>query len=356
MEFTASQIAAFLKGEIEGDPEVRVSNVSKIEEGKPGSLSFLANPKYEKYIYETASSIVLVNKSFRPEKKIQATLIRVDNAYEAFASLLDLYQKSMPQNEGVSSLASLDPTARIGDKVYVGEFTCLCRNSSIGAGSRIYPQVYIGDNVKIGENTVIYAGVKIYHDCIIGSNCIIHSGVVIGSDGFGFAPQDGSEYKKIPQIGNVIIEDNVELGSNLTIDRATMGSTVIRKGAKLDNLIQIAHNVDIGENTVIAAQAGISGSTKVGRNCMIAGQVGLTGHLNIADDVKIAAQAGVSHDLKTKGEIVGGSPAVEMRRYRKAIVIYTQLPELREQVLKLEKEVSKLRSMIGPADKNNPSD
>jgi UDP-3-O-[3-hydroxymyristoyl] glucosamine N-acyltransferase len=350
MEFTARQIAEFLKGEIEGDPEVRVSSVSKIEEGQPGSLSFLANPKYEKYIYETTSSIVLVNRTFQPERKIDATLIRVDNAYEAFASLLDFYKQSATQMEGTSSLSSIHPTASIGDNVYVGEFTCICQNSSVGNGSKIYPQVYLGDNVKIGDNTIIYPGVKIYNDCVIGSNCIIHSGVVIGSDGFGFAPQDGSEYKKIPQIGNVVIEDNVELGSNITIDRATMGSTIIRKGVKLDNLIQIGHNVDLGENTVIAAQAGISGSTKIGRNCMIAGQAGLTGHLNIADEVKIAAQSGVSHDLKIKGEIVGGSPAVEIKRYRKAIIIYTQLPELREQVLKLVKDVESLKSKISPSE------
>jgi len=349
MEFTARQIAEFLKGEIEGDPEVRVSDVSKIEEGRPGTLSFLANPKYEKYIYETDSSIVLVNKAFQPERKISATLVRVDNAYEAFASLLDLYQKNSPQKEGTNTLSSIHPTAKIGDKVYIGEFTCICQNSSVGTGSKIYPQVYIGDSVRIGDNTTIYPGVKIYHDCIVGSNCIIHSGVVIGSDGFGFAPQDGSEYKKIPQIGNVIVEDNVELGSNVTIDRATMGSTIIRKGVKLDNLIQIAHNVEIGENTVIAAQAGISGSTRIGKNCMIAGQAGLTGHLNIADEVKIAAQAGISHDLKIKGEIVGGSPAIEMKRYRKAIVIYTQLPELREQVLNLVKEVESIKSKINPS-------
>lgn len=348
MEFTAKQIAAFLKGEIEGDPEARVSSVSKIEEGRPGSLSFLANPKYEKYIYETASSIVLVNKTFQPERNISATLIRVENAYEAFASLLDLYQKSVPQKEGTSSLSSIHTTAVIGENVYIGEFTCICQNSSVGTGSKIYPQVYIGDNVKIGDNTIIYPGVKIYHDCIIGSNCIIHSGVVIGADGFGFAQQDSSDYRKIPQIGNVVIEDNVELGSNTTIDRATMGSTIIRKGAKLDNLIMIAHNVDIGENTVIVAQAGISGSTKVGRNCMIAGQAGLTGHLNIADEVKIAAQSGIAHDHKIKGEIVGGSPGIEIRRYRRASVIYTQLPELREQVLKLVKDVESLKSKINP--------
>jgi len=350
MEFTARQIASFLNGEIEGDPEIKVNNVSKIEEGRPGSLSFLANLKYEKYIYETASSIVLVNRSFQPEKSISATLIKVENAYEAFAKLLDLYQQSVPEKEGISSLSSIHPTAHIGDKVFIGEFTCVAQNSSIGNGSKIYPQVYIGDNVKIGENTILYPGVKIYQDCIIGSNCIIHSGVVIGSDGFGFAPQEGSEYKKIPQIGNVVIEDDVELGSNTTIDRATMGSTIIRKGVKLDNLIQIAHNVEIGENTVIAAQAGISGSTKIGRNCLIAGQAGLTGHLNIADEVKIGAQAGIAHDHKIKGEIIGGSPAVEIRRYRKAAVIFKQLPELREEILKLIREVDSLKSKLNPSD------
>jgi len=348
MEFTARQIAAFLNGEIEGDPEIKVNSVSKIEEGKEGSLSFLANPKYEKYIYETSSSIVLVNRSFQPEKSISATLIKVENAYEAFARLLDLYQQSTPKKEGTNSLASIHHTASIGEQVYIGEFTCISQNASIGNGSKIYPQVYIGDNVKIGENTIIYPGVKIYHDCIIGSNCIIHAGVVIGSDGFGFAPQDGSEYKKIPQIGNVIIEDNVELGSNMTIDRATMGSTIIHKGVKLDNLIQIAHNVEVGENTVMAAQVGISGSTKIGRNCMIGGQAGLTGHLNIADEVKIGAQAGIAHDHKIKGQIVAGSPAIEMSRWRKSSIIFIKLPELREQVLNLIKDVESLKNKLNP--------
>lgn len=350
MEFTAKQIAAFLYGDIEGDPEKTVSNVSKIEEGREGSLSFLANPKYEKYIYETASSIVLVNRSFKPEKKINATLIRVDDAYEAFARLLDLYQQSVPKKEGTSSLASIHPTAAIGEHVYIGEFTCISQNTSIGNGTKIYPQVYLGDNVKIGESTIIYPGVKIYHDCVIGSNCIIHSGVVVGSDGFGFAPQDGSEYKKIPQIGNVIIEDDVEIGANTTIDRATMGSTIIRKGVKLDNLIQIAHNVEIGENTVIAGQAGISGSTKVGKNCLIAGQAGLVGHLNIADGVIIGAQAGIGHDLKRKGEIVVGSPAFEISGWRKSSVLFKRLPELREQILNLMKEVEDLKKKLNPSE------
>jgi UDP-3-O-[3-hydroxymyristoyl] glucosamine N-acyltransferase len=350
MEFTAKQIAAFLNGEIEGDPEKKVSSVSKIEEGREGSLSFLANPKYEKYIYETASSIVLVNKSFQPDKKINATLIRVENAYEAFARLLDLYQQSTPKKEGTNSLASIHQTASIGEHVYIGEFTCVSQNASIGNGTKIYPQVYVGENVKIGENSIIYPGVKIYHDCLIGSNCIIHSGVVIGSDGFGFAPQEGSEYKKIPQIGNVIIEDDVELGSNVTIDRATMGSTIIHKGVKLDNLIQVAHNVEIGENTVIAAQAGISGSTKVGKNCLIAGQAGLVGHLNIADGVIIGAQAGIGHDLKTKGEIVVGSPAFEINGWRKSSVLFKKLPELREQVLKLIKDVEELKKKLDASE------
>jgi UDP-3-O-[3-hydroxymyristoyl] glucosamine N-acyltransferase len=350
MEFTARQIAAFLNGEIEGDPEIKVSSVSKIEEGKEGSLSFLANPKYEKYIYETASSIVLVNRSFQAEKSISSTLIRVENAYEAFAKLLEFYQQSIPKKEGTNSLASIHHTASVGEQVYIGEFTCISQNASIGNGAKIYPQVYVGDNVKVGENTIIYPGVKIYHDCIIGSNCIIHAGVVIGSDGFGFAPQDGSEYKKIPQIGNVIIEDDVELGSNTTIDRATMGSTIIRKGVKLDNLIQIAHNVEVGENTVMAAQVGISGSTRIGRNCMIGGQAGLTGHLNIADEVKIGAQAGIAHDHKIKGQIVAGSPAIEISRFRKSSIIFIRLPELREQVLKLIKDVESLKNKLNPSD------
>lgn len=346
MEFTAKQIASFLNGEIEGDPEVKVGSVSKIEEGREGSISFLANPKYEKYIYETASSIVLINRSFKPEKKIHTTLIKVDNAYDAFAKLLDFYQQSVPKKEGTNSLASIHPTASIGEHVYIGEFTCISQNAIIGDGTKLYPQVYIGDNVKIGANSTIYPGVKIYHDCVIGSNCIIHSGVVIGSDGFGFAPQEGSEYKKIPQIGNVIIEDDVELGANVTIDRATMGSTIIRKGVKLDNLIQIAHNVEIGENTVIAAQAGISGSTKVGKNCMIAGQAGLTGHLNIADEVKIGAQAGIGHDLKTKGEIVVGSPAFEISGWRRSSVLFKKLPEMRDQILKLIKDVEGIKNKL----------
>lgn len=343
MEFTAKQIATFLNGEIEGDPDIKVSNISKIEEGKKGTLSFLANPKYEKYIYETASSIVLVNKTFKPDKPVQATLIRVENAYHSIARLLELYEQSQPKKEGISSLSSIHDSSSIGDHVYIGDYTCISPNAVIGNHVRLYPQVYIGDNVRIGDNTVLYPGVKVYHDCIIGSDCIIHAGVVIGSDGFGFISDEGTDYKKIPQIGNVIIEDDVEIGANVCIDRATMGSTIIRKGVKLDNLIQIAHNVEIGEHTVIVAQVGISGSTKVGRNCQIGGQAGLTGHLKIEDQVKIGAQAGVSHDLRNPGEIVLGSPAIPISIFKRSSVIFKNLPEIREQLFQLKKDFEELK-------------
>ncbi len=346
MEFTAKQIAEILNGEIEGDPDIKVSNISKIEEGKEGTLSFLANPKYEKYIYDTASSIVLVNKTFKPEKPVQATLIRVENAYHSIARLLELYEHSLAQKDGISSLSSVHDSSFIGDHVYIGDYTCISQNAVIGNNVKIYPQVYIGENVKIGNNTILYPGVKIYHDCIIGSDCIIHAGVVIGSDGFGFISEEGINYKKIPQIGNVLIEDDVEIGANVTIDRATMGSTVIRKGVKLDNLIQIAHNVEIGEHTVIVAQVGISGSTRVGRSCQIGGQAGLTGHLKVADEVKIGAQAGVSHDLKNPGEIVLGSPAIPIGNFKRSSVIFKNLPELREQLFQLKKDVEELKDKM----------
>jgi UDP-3-O-[3-hydroxymyristoyl] glucosamine N-acyltransferase len=326
MKFKASVIAGFLKGSIEGDPEVEVNDISKIEEGRPGTLSFLANPKYEKFIYETRSSIVLVNNDFKPEKPINATIIRVENAYEAFASLLDLYQQSKPRKTGIHKLASIHEGVTLGNDLYIGDYAVIGSNSVIGDNTKIYPQVYIGDNVKIGENTTIYPGVKIYEDTVIGSGCVIHAGAVIGADGFGFAPQEGNNYRKVPQIGNVIIEDNVEIGSNTTIDRATMGSTIIRKGVKLDNLIQVAHNVEIGENTVIAAQTGIAGSTKIGKDCMLAGQVGIIGHLTIADKVKIAAQSGVMNDVKKEGEVLQGSSALPFRDYWKSYVIFANSP------------------------------
>jgi len=265
MEFTASTIAGFLKGEIEGNPEVKVNTIAKIEDGFEGALSFFSNPAYEQYVYTTNSSILLVNKTFVPSGKINTTLIKVDNAYESFASLLRLIEQSKPRKKGVHPSAVIEPSAKIGDDVYIGPYSYIGENCSVGSGCSIYPNVYIGDNSKIGDNCVLYAGVKIYHECIIGNECIIHAGAVIGSDGFGFAPS-AEEYSKIPQLGNVILEDNVEVGANSAIDRATMGSTIIRKGVKLDNLIQIGHNVEVGENTVMAAHVGIAGSTKIGKN------------------------------------------------------------------------------------------
>ena len=343
MNFKASVIAGFLKGQIEGNPEAEVYDISKIEEGRPGTLSFLANPKYEKYIYETASTIVLVNKDFKPEKPVSATLIRVENAYEAFASLLDLYQQSKPRKTGIHKLASIHENVQLGDNLYVGDYTVIENQAKIGNNVKIYPQVYIGEHVIIGDDTVIYPGVRIYEGCKIGSGCVIHSGVVIGADGFGFAPQENNNYRKIPQVGNVIIEDNVEIGANTTIDRATMGSTIIHKGVKLDNLIQIAHNVEIGENTVIAAQSGIAGSTKIGKDCMLGGQVGIIGHLTIANKVKIAAQSGVMSDVKKEGEILQGSSAIHFKDYWKSYLIFTKLPELRKQLIELARDVKQLK-------------
>lgn len=344
MNFKASVIAGFLKGQLEGNPDAEVNDISKIEEGRQGTLSFLANPKYEKYIYETEASIVLVNRDFKPEKPISATLIRVDNAYEAFASLLELYQQSKSVKTGIHKTASIHDKVELGENLYIGDFVVIEDNTKIGNNVRIYPQVYIGENVTIGDNTIIYAGVKIYEGCHVGSECVIHSGAVIGADGFGFAPQDGNNYRKIPQIGNVIIENNVEIGANTTIDRATMGSTIIRKGVKLDNLIQIAHNVEIGENTVIAAQSGIAGSTKLGRECMLGGQVGIIGHLTIADKVKVAAQSGIIKDVKKEGEILQGSSAIPFKDYWKSYFIFTKLPELRMQLIELTKEVNEMKT------------
>ena len=316
MEFSASQLAAVLEGIVEGNPEVKISRLSKIEEGEPGTLSFLANPKYTPYIYNTKASIVIVSKDFSPDQPVASTLIKVDDAYTAFARLLELYNKIKNEKKGVSSLAFVSKSAIIGNDVYIGEFTCIGDNVVIGDNTKIFPHVYVGDNAKVGSDTTIFAGVIIYSDNLIGSHCTIHGGVIIGADGFGFAPQQDKNYKKIAQIGNVIIEDNVEIGSNTTIDRATLGSTIIRQGVKLDNLIQVAHNVEIGENTVIAAQTGISGSTKIGKNCMIAGQVGFVGHLSIGDDVKIGAQSGVSGNLKD-GSIVMGSPEIDIAKKRR---------------------------------------
>lgn len=343
MELSAKVIAEYLNGDIEGNPETTVSELARIEEGKPGTICFLANPKYEKYLYTTKASIVLVNRSFNIQQKVGATLIRVENAYQSVASLLELYNTYTFEKKGREWPSRVSWRAKVGKGTYIGAFTMVEKGAVIGKNCRIYPQVYIGKNVTVGDNTIIYPGVKIYHECKVGANCIIHSGVVIGADGFGFAPQDDGTYKKIPQLGNVVLEDNVEIGANTTIDRATMGSTVIRKGAKIDNLIQIAHNVEIGENTVMAAQSGIAGSTKIGRNCVVAAQVGIVGHLKIADKVTIGAQSGVTKDIKNAGEAVFGSPAYAINESRKLYVLYRQLPDMRAKLLELEKEVQRLK-------------
>lgn len=345
MEFKAANIAEFLHGTIDGDENVSVHNVSRIEDGQPGTLAFLANPKYEKYIYETDASIVLVNKDFKPEQKVKCTLIRVDDAYQAFASLLDLYQQSKGIKKGIEQPSYIDSSANLGEDIYMGAFAYVGAGSSVGNHTKIYPQVYIGSNVKIGNNTIIYAGVRIYDDSVVGDNCVIHSGAVIGSDGFGFAPLDGGSYQKIPQVGNVIIEDDVEIGANTTIDCSTMGSTIIHKGAKLDNLIQIAHNCEVGENTVMAALTGIAGSTKVGKNCVFAGQVGVAGHITIGDNVILGAMAGVANNVKS-GKVLLGAPAMDHDKALKSYVVYRRLPEMREQLIQLQKEINELKSKL----------
>jgi UDP-3-O-[3-hydroxymyristoyl] glucosamine N-acyltransferase len=341
MEFTAKIIAEFLKGTIEGNSEAIVTTVSPIEKGTEGSLAFLANPKYAKHVYTTKATIVLVNNDFKADQEVQATLIRVEDAYKAFAMLLDLYQSALPQKTGIDSKASISESAKIGENCYVGDFAYIGENVEIGKNVKIYPQVYIGDNVKIGDDTIIYPGVKIYMGTIIGIDCIIHAGTVIGSDGFGFAPTDGS-YKKIPQIGIVIIEDHVEIGSNVSIDRATMGATIIRKGVKLDNLIQVAHNVEIGENTVMAAQSGIAGSAKIGANCMFGGQSATAGHITIANGVKVGAQSGVANNIKKEGVALFGSPAFDFRESTRSIAVYKNLGSLASRVNQLERELKKL--------------
>ncbi|MCX6281746.1 MAG: UDP-3-O-(3-hydroxymyristoyl)glucosamine N-acyltransferase [Bacteroidetes bacterium] len=337
MEFSAQQIAGFLNGIVEGKPETRVSNLSKIEEGKPGTMTFLANPKYTQFIYTTQASIVVVSKDFTPSQSVAATLIRVDDPYQSFAKLLEMFNSMTAARKEVSSLAFIASSAKTGKEISIGAFSYIGENAVVGDNVSIYPQVYLGDNVKVGNNCTIYPGVKIYRDCVIGNECTLHSGVIIGSDGFGFAPQSDNNYQKVPQIGNVVLEDHVEIGSNTTIDRATLGSTIIRKGVKLDNLIQIAHNVEIGENTVIAAQTGISGSTKIGKNCMIAGQVGIIGHITIADGVKIGAQSGIGGSIIEEGAMVLGSPAIDVKKTRRNYIHLSNLDEIVRRINHLEK-------------------
>lgn len=341
MTFTAKQIADFLQGEVVGNPETKVSDFSKIEEGKPGTLSFLANPKYEPYIYDTQADIVLTNKDFVPEKPVNTTLIKVANAYASLAQLLQIVEQNKARKTGIEPNTFISESAKIGDSIYVGAFAYICDDAKIGKNVTIHPQVYIGEGVSVGDNTIIYPGVKIYHGCEIGSNCIIHAGAVIGSDGFGFAPE-GDTFKKIPQMGNVVIEDHVEIGANTTIDRATLGSTTIKKGVKLDNLIQVAHNVEIGENTVIAAQSAIAGSSKVGKNCMFGGQVAVAGHITIGDRVQIGGQSGVANNQKSD-QVLLGSPALPARDCARSYAVIKNLPTLSSQVNALQKEVNKLK-------------
>jgi len=341
MEFTAKQIADFLKGEIEGDADVKLSDLSKIEEGRPGTLTFLSNPKYLPYIYETNADAVLVNRDLVLEHPVKTTLIRVDDSYQALASLLMLVEQFKPKREGVSSMVSIATSAKCKAK-YVGDFVVVGENSVVGEGASLYPQVFIGNNVKIGKNVTLYAGVKIYDDCVVGDNCILHAGVVIGSDGFGFAPQPDGSYKKIPQIGNVIVENDVEIGANTVIDRATMGNTIIHQGVKLDNLVQIAHNVEVGANTVMASQGGIAGSAKVGRNCVFGGQVGIAGHITVADRTTVGAQSGVPNSVKECGTVLMGYPAVAAGNFRRSSVVYKNLPELQRTVALLERRIAEL--------------
>ena len=343
MEFSAKQIAQFVQGVIEGDENATVNTFAKIEDGKPGAISFLSNPKYTHYIYDTESSIVLVDKSVELEKPTKATLIKVDNAYECVAKLLQLYESMKPKKTGIDSLAFISPSAKIGENVYIGAFAYIGDNVVIGDGCQIYPNVVICENAKVGNDCLFYPNVTIYHDCHVGNRVTLHAGSVVGSDGFGFAPSENG-YDKIPQIGIVTIEDDVEIGANTCIDRSTMGSTYVRKGVKLDNLVQIAHNTDIGANTVMSAQVGIAGSTKVGQWCMFGGQVGIAGHISIGNKVFLGAQSGVPSSLKDDQTLIG-TPPMEKLPYFKSQAIFQKLPDLYKQIQKLQKEVDELKKL-----------
>ena len=338
MKFTAEQIAGILNGEVLGNPNAEVSKLAKIEEGIPGSLTFLSNPKYQNYIYTTQATITIVNKNFEPENPITTTLIKVDDPYQAFSKLLEYYNQVKLMKSGIEQPSVISEGVTYGDDLYLGSFCYVGKNVKIGNNVKIYPNTFIGDNVVIGDNCVFFAGVRVYSETEIGNNCVIHSGVIVASDGFGFAPHEDGTYSKIPQIGNVILEDDVEIGACTTIDRATMGSTIIRKGVKLDNQIQIAHNVEIGENTVIAAQTGIAGSTKIGKNCMIGGQVGVAGHITIGDNVRIQAQSGIGKSLKD-GEVVQGSPAFTYGDFSKSYVHFRNLPKIVSDLDALKKKL-----------------
>ncbi len=343
MEFSASQIAEFLKGEIVGNKDVKVSGFSKIEEGKSGTLTFLSNPKYTNYIYTTKADIVLVNNNFVADKPISATLIKVNDAYKSLGKLMELIERFKPQRIGISPKADIDQSTSIGENVFVGAFATIGQNCKIGNNVKIYPNVYIADNVTVGDNSVIYANVSIYDHCIVGKENIIHAGAVIGADGFGFAPDENGVYSKIPQIGNVQTGDNVEIGANSTIDRATMGSTIIGNGVKIDNLVQIAHNVEVGDNTAIAAQSGVAGSTKIGKHCIFAGQVGIAGHISIADKTIFGAQSGVNSSIKESGKIWQGTPVMPVMNFQRSSIVFRQLPNMTRQIDDLSKAIAELK-------------
>jgi UDP-3-O-[3-hydroxymyristoyl] glucosamine N-acyltransferase len=338
MEFTANQIAGILEGSVEGNGDVTVSKLAKIEEGTEGSLTFLANPKYKHYIYTTKASITIVDQEFVLESPIKTTLIRVEDAYKAFSKLLEYYNQVKMNKTGIEQPVFISESASYGDNIYIGAFAYIGENVKIGNQVKIYPNVYIGDNVFLGDNVTVFAGAKIYSESVIGNNSVIHSGAIIGADGFGFSPNEKGEFTKVPQIGNVIIEENVDIGAGTTIDRATLGSTIIRKGVKLDNQIQIAHNVEIGKNTVIAAQTGIAGSTKIGENCMIGGQVGIVGHISIGNNVRIQAQSGIGRNVKDN-EVLQGSPALNYGDYNKSYVHFKNLPKIVERFNTFEKKL-----------------
>lgn len=341
MEFSATQIAGILNGEVQGDPEVTVSGLSKIEEGQPNTLSFLANMKYEEFLYSTGASIVIVNKDFKPNSELpkSLTLVKVDDAYSCFAKLLDVYNQMRQKQPQIEQPSFISSSAKISEEVYVGAFAYISDDAVIAKGVKIYPNSYIGEGVSIGENTTIFPGVKIYRDCKVGANCIIHAGSVIGADGFGFAPDAEGNFQKVPQIGNVVIEDNVEIGANCTIDRATLGSTFIRRGAKIDNLVQIAHNVEIGKNSAMAAQVGVAGSTKIGERVMVGGQAGISGHIKIADDTKIVAQSGIPGSVKKSGQILMGSPGIPMEDFKKSYFGFRKLPYILQKLRELEEKI-----------------
>ena len=339
MKFTAQMIAGLLTGEVVGDKNASIYTISSIEGGKEGGLAYLSNPRFEQYLYTTKCSVVLVERDFEPKEKVAATLVKVDNVNACVLRLLDMYNAMKPQKKGISKMASISKNAKIGKDCYIGDFVVIEAGAVVGDGAKIYPQCYVGDNVKVGAGTTLYPGVKIYEGCSVGEKCILHAGVVIGADGFGFAPNAAGGFDKIPQLGNVIIEDNVEIGANSCIDRAKTDSTIIRKGVKLDNLIQIGHNVIIGENTVSSAQTGIAGTSKVGANCFLAGQVGVADHITIGDRVKIGAQSGIDRDIPD-GEIRFGSPALAGINYHRSFAVFKELPELRRRVMKLEAELA----------------